>query len=260
MFEIISNATYFALAAAALWGLFCIAVVWTRVNQKRFKNEAQQDAFLDDVEGMMADGDFDGVQGYCDGDQRALPQVVAMACENRDLGYKKARSFVMDRFQRDVMSDIEYRLNWVSTVIKSAPMIGLFGTVFGMMGAFKTLATAESVEPSALADDINIALRTTACGLAIAIPLMILTQNVNIRIAKMEDLVGAGLAKFMAMFRSVVGEGTASDAPRKRSAAPEVMEAQAVDVQPVEADIVEAQPVPSAGVVEAVAVEAPNRV
>ncbi|MEM6688354.1 MAG: MotA/TolQ/ExbB proton channel family protein [Planctomycetota bacterium] len=201
LFDIISNATYFALAAVALWGLYCIVVVWTRVNQKRFKNEEEQDAFMDDVEQMLVAGDFDGVQEYCDGDPRAIPQIAEMAVEHRSLGYKKARQYVMDRFQRDVMNDIEYRLSWVSTVIKSAPMIGLFGTVFGMMGAFKTLATAESVEPSLLASDINIALRTTACGLAIAIPLMILTASVNIRIAKMEDLVGAGLGRFMIAFR-----------------------------------------------------------
>ena len=53
----------------------------------------------------------------------------------------------MDRFQRDVMSDLEYRLSWVSTVIKSAPMIGLFGTVFGMMGAFKTLGQLKVLNP-----------------------------------------------------------------------------------------------------------------
>lgn len=201
MFEIISNSTYFALGAVALWGLYCIVVVWTRVGQKRFKSEEEQDVFMDDVEQMLAAGDFDGVVEYCDGDPRAIPQIAEMACKHRELGYKKSRAFVMDRFQRDVMSDIEYRLSWVSTVIKSAPMIGLFGTVFGMMGAFKTLATAESVEPSLLASDINIALRTTACGLAIAIPLMILTASVNIRIAKMEDLVGAGLARLMVAFR-----------------------------------------------------------
>lgn len=201
MFEIISNATYFALAAVALWGLYCIVIVWTRVGQKRFKSEEEQDVFMDDVEQMLTAGDFDGVIEYCDGDPRAIPQIAEMACTHRELGYKKSRAFVMDRFQRDVMSDIEYRLSWVSTVIKSAPMIGLFGTVFGMMGAFKTLATAESVEPSLLASDINIALRTTACGLAIAIPLMILTASVNIRIAKMEDLVGAGLSRFMVAFR-----------------------------------------------------------
>lgn len=242
LFEIISNSTYFALAGVALWGLFCIAVVWTRVNQKRFKSEAQQDEFLDDIEQMMTVGDFEGVEDYCEGDKKAIPQIVQMASQHRELGYKKARQFVMDRFQRDVMSEIEYRLSWVSTVIKSAPMIGLFGTVFGMMGAFKTLATAESVEPSLLANDINIALRTTACGLAIAIPLMILTANVNIRIAKMEDLVGAGLARFMAMFRDTMARMSGGAA-----------------VQAVAARTAETAPAPTAMAVEAVAVEAPNR-
>lgn len=201
LYDIISNSTYFALAAVALWGLYCIVIVWTRVNQKRFKTEEEQDIFMDDVEQMLDAGDFDGAAEYCEGDPRAIPQIVEMAMHHRELGYKKARQFVMDRFQRDVMSDLEYRLSWVSTVIKSAPMIGLFGTVFGMMGAFQTLATAESVEPSALAGDINLALVTTASGLAIAIPLMILVANVNIRIAKMEDLVGAGLARFMVSYR-----------------------------------------------------------
>ncbi|TWT53301.1 Biopolymer transport protein ExbB [Rubripirellula amarantea] len=213
LFDLISQTTYFALAANALWGLYCIVVVWTRVGQKRFKTEEEQDVFMDDVEQMLDAGDFDGVVEYCDGDNRAIPQIAEMACTHRQLGYKKARQFVMDRFQRDVMSDLEYRLSWVSTVIKSAPMIGLFGTVFGMMGAFKTLATAESVEPSALADDINVALRTTACGLAIAIPLMILVASVNIRIAKMEDLVGSGLARFMVAFRENLGRFSGAARP-----------------------------------------------
>lgn len=201
LFDIISNSTYGALAAVALWGLYCIVIVWTRVNHKRFKSEEEQDVFMDDVEQMLVAGDFDGTADYCDGDGRAIPQIVELAVHNRGLGYKRARQFIMDRFQRDVMSDLEYRLSWVGTVIKAAPMIGLFGTVFGMMGAFETLATSESVEPKLLAGDINIALRTTACGLAIAIPLMILVANVNIRIAKMEDLVGSGLARFLAAYK-----------------------------------------------------------
>jgi biopolymer transport protein ExbB/TolQ len=95
-------------------------------------------------------------------------------------------------------------------------MVGLFGTVFGMMGAFKTLATAESVEPSALAGDIQVALITTASGLAIAIPLMILVATVNIRISKMEDLVGSGLTRFFEAFKvglakaPAAGEGKSS--------------------------------------------------
>ncbi|KAA5541129.1 MotA/TolQ/ExbB proton channel family protein [Roseiconus nitratireducens] len=202
LFNMIADATYLALAAVALWGLYCIVVVWNRVGQKRFKTEEEQDQFMDDVEQMLAAGDFEGTLDYCEGDPRAVPQMIELAVSNRQLGYQRARKMMMDRFQRDVLSDLEYRLSWVSTVIKSAPMIGLFGTVFGMMGAFQTLATAESVEPSKLAGDIRVALVTTASGLAIAIPLMILVANVNIRIAKMEDLVGSGLARFFDAFKA----------------------------------------------------------
>lgn len=212
VWELISNSTYLALALVALWGLFCVVMVWTRVSQKRFKNEAEQDAFLDDVEQMLVAGDFEGVTAYCEGDTRAIPQMISLAVTNRAEGYKRARQIMLDRFQRDVMSDLEYRLSWVSTVIKTAPMLGLFGTVFGMMGAFKTLATAESVEPSLLAGDIQVALVTTACGLAIAIPLMVLTANINIKISKMEDLVGAGLTRFFEAFKTGLAKTAGSRA------------------------------------------------
>ena len=202
LFNMIADATYLALAAVALWGLYCIVVVWNRVGQKRFKSEDEQDQFMDDVEQMIQAGDFEGTIDYCSGDARALPQIIELGVSHRSLGYNRARKFMMDRFQRDVMSDLDYRLSWVSTVIKAAPMIGLFGTVFGMMGAFETLATAESVEPSKLAGDIRVALVTTASGLAIAIPLMILVANINIKIAKMEDLVGSGLSRFMDAFKA----------------------------------------------------------
>ncbi|OYP35991.1 MotA/TolQ/ExbB proton channel family protein [Rhodopirellula sp. MGV] len=202
LFSIIANGTYFALAGVALWGLYCIVVVWNRVGQKRFKTEEEQDQFMDDIEQLLSKGDFEGALEYCDGDTRAVPQMIELAVNHRQLGYKRARRAMMDRFQRDVLSDLEYRLSWISTVIKSAPMIGLFGTVFGMMGAFQTLATATSVEPSKLAGDIQLALITTASGLAIAIPLMLLVANLNIKIAKMEDLVGSGLARFFEAFKT----------------------------------------------------------
>lgn len=201
LYMLISNSTYLALGLVALWGLYCIVVIWTRVGSKRFKNEAAQDVFLDELEPTLRAGRFEEAAMLCEGDSRAVPQMVDLAVANRELGYGRVRQVVLDRFQRDVLSDLEYRLSWVSTVIKSAPMIGLFGTVFGMMGAFKTLATAESVEPSALAGDIQVALVTTASGLAIAIPLMILVANINIKISKMEDLVGTGLTRAFAALK-----------------------------------------------------------
>ena len=77
-----------------------------------------------------------------------------------------------ERFQRDVLSDLEFRLSWVYTVIKSAPMVGLLGTVVGMIFAFQQVATAPPGGATApdLAEGIYQALVTTVGGLIVAIP------------------------------------------------------------------------------------------
>lgn len=204
--DFVATAVYFILAGVALWGAYCVVAVWIRVQQKRFKSEEQQYAFLEVIEEQLAAGDFEAAEETCYGDRRAMCQLAYMAIVNRKAGYSKAKQLVLDRFERDVLGDLEHRLTWVNTVIKSAPMIGLFGTVIGMMGAFYTLASATTVEPSALAADIQVALITTACGLAIAIPLVMATASINIKIRKMEDLIGSGLTQFFESFRNSVAK------------------------------------------------------
>lgn len=192
---------YVSLALIALWGAYCVIVVWRRVAETRFRSEDSQNEFLRRVDENIATGDFESAAGLCDGDRRAMPQLVHLALANRKLGYSKLRNLVAERFQRDVLSDLEHRLSWVQTVIKSAPMVGLLGTVVGMMGAFSHVAGGDKVDPTGMAEDISLALITTACGLAIAIPLVLCTASINVRIRKLEDLVGQGLTSFLESLR-----------------------------------------------------------
>ena len=204
--DIAATFIYGVLVVVALWGAFCASMVWLRVKQKRFRNEEEQNAFLVKLDERLGKGDFEGASEMCDGDARATCQLAMLALSNRQIGYSQVKQLVLDRFQREVLSDLEYRLSWVYTVIKAAPMVGLLGTVVGMMGAFATLASAESVNPEMLAGDISVALITTACGLAIAIPLVFCTAVINIRIRKMEDLVSAGMTQFFESFRGALGK------------------------------------------------------
>jgi biopolymer transport protein ExbB/TolQ len=194
---------YVALALLALWGAFSVIMVWRRVGQTRFRNEREQSDFLDQMDDALMQSDFETAAGLCDGDNRAIPQLALLAVTNRSISLAKMRTLLTDHFQRDVLSDLEYRLSWVYTVIKSAPMVGLLGTVVGMMGAFAKLASEEKVNPTLLANDISFALVTTACGLAIAIPLVLSTASINVRIRKLEDLVGIGLTRFLDTFRTI---------------------------------------------------------
>ncbi len=201
IFDIVGNIIYGAMGLVALWGVYCLIVVYYRVAEKKFKSDALQGEFLQAIEQPLSQGDFRAASEICSDDPRALCQLSQLAVDNRSLGFNKVRQLVQDRFQRDVLSDIDHRVSWVNSAIKSAPMLGLLGTVLGMMGAFGKLAESSQVEASRLAEDIMFALITTALGLAIAIPLILAVNSINIQIKKMEEMVAEGLNFFFEMFK-----------------------------------------------------------
>ena len=69
--------------------------------------------------------------------------------------------------------DIEKGLSWLGLIATIAPLLGLTGTVTGMIKAFMVIANSTSVSPSMLAGGIWEALITTAAGLLVAIPIHI---------------------------------------------------------------------------------------
>jgi biopolymer transport protein ExbB len=87
---------------------------------------------------------------------------------------------------------LEKNLSALATISGAAPMIGFFGTVTGMIGAFFTMATQDNVSPTALAGGIYQALITTAFGLMVGIISFIgfnyLVASVQKVVFKMEAL------------------------------------------------------------------------
>ncbi len=204
--DLLGTLCYIALALVALWGAYSVIFAWRSISMARFRSEESQEAFLGELDDKLRTGDFDAAAELCDGDERAMPKLVVMALSHRSMGYAKLRAYVVDRFQRDVLADIEHRVSWVNTVIKSAPMLGLFGTVLGMMGAFAKIAAGDKVDTTLLAQDISLALITTALGLAIAIPLTLCTTSLAARIRQLEDLVGVGLTRLFESLRPQLAE------------------------------------------------------
>ncbi len=197
----IGTLTYGALVLVALWGAYCCIVLWRRIAELRFANEDEQDAFLDEAQTILAKNNAeDSLDDLCDGDPRGVSMLLLLALKNKNLPPQRLRAYLIERFQRDVLADLDYRMTWVQTIIKAAPMLGLFGTVVGMMGAFGKLSAASEVSADKLAGDIMFALITTAIGMSIAIPLILASAGISVRIGKLEDLVGSGLARILEMF------------------------------------------------------------
>ncbi len=83
------------------------------------------------------------------------------------------------------------RLPFLATTASATPFIGLFGTVWGIMGAFRQIATSGSTSIVAVAPGISEALINTAAGLVAAVPALIAYNNFNGRMkivrAEMRD-------------------------------------------------------------------------
>lgn len=188
---------YLFLAIVALWGAYCIVVVWRRVAQLRFRSESEQELFLARWQEFVLAGDELSARQMVESDPRVVAQLARAGLDRADSPPAAVRHYLADRYRRDVSADLEYRISWINTVIKTAPMLGLFGTVLGMMSAFGKLGGESRVGATGLAEDISLALITTALGLAIAIPLSLFVASANIRIRKMEDLVNIGLARVL---------------------------------------------------------------
>lgn len=79
------------------------------------------------------------------------------------------RGRVLTDQAREKKRRVWLRVVWGSVAgVALSPMIGMLGTVFGMMGAFKTLSENEGAKPEALAGDISLAMKTTMVGMGVS--------------------------------------------------------------------------------------------
>ena len=197
----LGDACYAFLAVNFLFGVFQVVVIWRRIRQLRFRRQQAETEFTEQLETLLNAGEYDAATQMCDFDYRALPRLCLLMLANRSYPYDKLRQMIAESMQRDILADLEYRLSWIATVIKNGPLLGLFGTVLGMMASFGRIGTGEKVQPSVIAEDISIALICTAMGLATAIPLGYILSSLTIRVRVLQESLGSGLSRVLEHFR-----------------------------------------------------------
>lgn len=102
-------------------------------------------------------------------DSNALGRVLQSGLKHVRLGEGSIRHATFDAAQHEV-ARLERGLGALSTIAQVAPLLGLLGTVAGLMEAFQAAQEAESITADLLASGIFKALGTTAAGLGVAIP------------------------------------------------------------------------------------------
>lgn len=156
---------------------------------------------VEGVEQQLAENNPGGAAELIRTDDSFLGQVVAAGLSKIDRGKHDAIDAMQEVGEEETMK-IEHNLSYMALIGNISPMIGLFGTVQGMIAAFRTIATSGSTpKPGELALDISTALFTTLAGLAIAIPAIAVYNILRNRVQRMTMQVGVTSEELIDRFR-----------------------------------------------------------
>jgi biopolymer transport protein ExbB/TolQ len=190
------NSIYAIQGVLAVWGVYCVILVFRQIQRRTFRSEREVEAFLDTMRTHLEEGDHDAAVRLCDDPAnfyRALPILARTAIVKRHLSPAKLRQTVAAKFEREILGRIENGRAAILTVAKSEPMLGLLGTVAGMIAAFQKIGSSARVDAQSLAGDISVALITTAVGLVVAVPMVIAASFIEVRMRGMEDATVEGM-------------------------------------------------------------------
>ncbi|MFN0132386.1 MAG: MotA/TolQ/ExbB proton channel family protein [Phycisphaerales bacterium] len=142
----------------------------------------------------------------CDNSDSSLARVCAAALDAWDRPIEHVERLVADAGRREILT-LRRPLRGLSLIASIAPLLGLLGTIFGMITAFRTIATSPDAlgRTELLAAGIYEAMVTTAAGLIVAIPALLMFHMLS---ARLERIVLALDAQCLALFHRHGTRGT----------------------------------------------------
>ncbi len=151
----------------------------------------------------LDENDNQGAYDLAKGDESVLGQVLAAGLAKISRGYPKALEGMQEVGEEESMK-LEHRLSYMALIGNLSPMIGLFGTVQGMIASFDVIANGGSTpKPSELAGGISTALFTTLVGLFLAIPAIAAYNILRNRVARLLLEVGVESENLMSRFEDL---------------------------------------------------------
>jgi biopolymer transport protein ExbB len=158
----------YPLGFCSLAMLFLIFYSWKETSRKKFYLADQVAA----AKAAVGGGDLEKGETGMAASKTLLGRALAPAISKLANDRKKAENLFVENLEAEENSVSQW-VTYLNVVASVAPMIGLLGTVSGMISAFQTIGRGGMGRPELLAGDIGEALITTATGLVIGIPAMI---------------------------------------------------------------------------------------
>ncbi len=156
----------FPIGACSMLTLYLIGDGFIRVTSPKKMLPADQ---VERVKNLFRNGQYVDAYAYCKAQDSAFANVARVAISSLGEGKTATEEAIVNEMTKE-NSRIQTFVSYLSVIGVCAPMIGLLGTVTGMIGAFAVLGSSGIGDPSGLSAAIGEVLVATASGLFIAIP------------------------------------------------------------------------------------------
>ncbi len=154
-----------------LCSIIGLAVVIEKFYNLR-KNKILIPEIISVIESIKSLQDVKLATTICERNNGPFPNIILSGLRNQNLEMEEIKELINDEGRQQVRT-LERGLPVLETVASIAPLLGLLGTVLGMIKVFTVISTQGTGQASLLAGGISEALITTATGLVIGIPLLV---------------------------------------------------------------------------------------
>lgn len=179
--------------------LVALAIIIERLWVLRRSNFLEN-ATVQTLSGLLASDKFQGSIDFCRRHPGPFTDLVTALVENRYAPYEELKEILEDTGRLQLMG-LQRGLPALGTIVAGAPLLGLLGTVIGMIKIFSVVATAGSGITEQLSSGISQALITTATGLVIAIPALFVHSYLESRALSILADIEAQILDFLHLVR-----------------------------------------------------------
>lgn len=199
MIEFLQKGGWFMIPIGICLFLGLAIAIERMVNLRR--GRFVDESLLGRLRTLLVDGQFDAALQICRTRNILFHRLLETAIQFRSLEIAELRQLLEDQSRQEA-AHLERFLTTLRTIATISPLLGLLGTVAGMIKVFQTLSNTHMSEVGQLSGGISEALITTAAGMLVAIPTIVLhnvfERKVNKTILHVEKI----LVEFMILMRS----------------------------------------------------------
>ncbi len=150
---------------------------------------ARNQAVWEEVQPALVEGDFDRARELTNDDDSAIAKLLSMGLDRQGAVRRREDiEIAMEESMMEIIPQLEKRTPYVALASNIATLLGLLGTIMGLISAFTAVANANPAEKAdLLSASISVAMNTTAFGLMVAIPLLVTSSVLTAKTGQIVD-------------------------------------------------------------------------